>query len=93
LKKNEKKTQKEILLYISGVGLSVASELGVLTFIGIYVGKYLDQKFSWNGTGLLLSVLFFLGAGLVHIVFVLINMQKKLEDLKNKDAKGNGNEF
>jgi F0F1-type ATP synthase assembly protein I len=82
----KKAERKKTLLYISGVGMGVGSELIALAAIGLWLGKIIDLKWNFAPYGTLASVLIFLGSGLTHIVFILIKMQKKLEKLgEDKD--------
>ena len=65
--------------------MGVGSELIALAALGLWLGKWIDAKWQLSPYGTMCSVLFFLGAGLTHIVFILLKMQKKLESL-NEDS-------
>jgi F0F1-type ATP synthase assembly protein I len=78
--------RKKILIQITGVGLSVGSELTICVLIGLYLGNFIDQKFSIAPFGTLISILFFMSASLFHIVIVLINFQKKLKKIRNEKS-------
>lgn len=86
-KLSKKEERKKTLLYISGVGMGVGSELIVLVAAGVWIGKWIDRSLNSAPYGTLISTLFFLGAGLTHIILVLVKMQKKLESLRDENDK------
>jgi F0F1-type ATP synthase assembly protein I len=86
-KLSTREERKKILLYISGVGMGVGSELIALAVAGLWIGNWVDRNWSLSPYGTLGFTLLFLGVGLTHITFILIKMQKKLESLK-EDKEG-----
>ena len=76
-----KKEEKNTWAVFLGMGF----ELTALVLVGVYLGRIIDQKYNWNGMGVLAGSMLGLISWMVHF-FVLLRATEA-----NDDETGSGN--
>ena len=58
------------------VFLGMGFELTALVLVGVYLGRIIDQKYGWNGMGVLAGSMLGLVIWMVHFFLLLKQVQK-----------------
>lgn len=75
----KKKNEQNFYVAFLGVGISIATEVGVACFIGYFIGNWLDLRYGTTPYLMLLLMITFLAVSLFHATIVLKHLVDRMD--------------